>query len=32
MEKLQNIHTGEIFNFEFLKPLEISAYKLSKDC
>jgi len=32
MEKLKNIHPGEILNFEFLEPLEISAYRLSKDC
>lgn len=31
MEKLENIHPGEVLNFEFLKPLEISAYKLAKD-
>lgn len=31
MEKLANIHPGEILNFEFLEPLEISAYRLSKD-
>lgn len=31
MEKLTNIHPGEILYFEFLKPLEISAYRLSKD-
>ncbi|MDO6759322.1 HigA family addiction module antitoxin [Tamlana sp. 2_MG-2023] len=31
MEKLNNIHPGEILNFEFLEPLEISAYRLSKD-
>ena len=31
MEKLDNIHPGEILLEEFLKPLEISAYKLSKD-
>lgn len=31
MEKLANIHPGEILNYEFLKPLEISAYRLSKD-
>lgn len=31
MEKLSNIHPGEILLFEFLKPLEISAYRLSKD-
>ena len=31
MEKLDNIHPGEVLLNEFLKPLEISAYKLSKD-
>lgn len=31
MEKLPNIHPGEILNDEFLEPLEISAYRLSKD-
>jgi antitoxin HigA-1 len=30
MEKLNNIHPGEILLEEFLIPLEISAYKLSK--
>ena len=31
MEKLANAHPGEILNFEFLEPLGISAYRLSKD-
>lgn len=31
MENLVNIHPGEILMEEFLKPLNISAYKLSKD-
>ena len=31
MEKLANIHPGEILLEEFLKPMEISAYRLSKD-
>jgi antitoxin HigA-1 len=31
METLKNIHPGEILQKEFLIPLEISAYKLSKD-
>jgi addiction module HigA family antidote len=31
MEKLSNIYPGEILLEEFLKPLNISAYKLSKD-
>jgi len=31
MKKLKNIHPGEVLQTEFLIPLEISAYKLSKD-
>ena len=31
MERLENIHPGEILLEEFLKPLNISAYRLSKD-
>jgi len=31
MEKLNNIHPGEILQKEFLIPLKITAYKLSKD-
>ena len=31
MERLANIHPGEILIEEFLRPLEISAYRLSKD-
>jgi antitoxin HigA-1 len=31
MSKLNNIHPGEILLEEFLIPLKISAYKLSKD-
>jgi addiction module HigA family antidote len=30
MTKLSNIHTGEILLEEFLKPMQISAYRLSK--
>ena len=30
MDKLPNIHPGEVLSEEFLKPLEISAYRLSK--
>lgn len=30
MEKLNNIHPGVILNEEFLIPMNISAYKLSK--
>ncbi len=31
MTKLKNIHPGEILMEEFLIPLEISAYRLSKE-
>jgi len=31
MDKLSNIHPGEILLEEFLKPMSISAYRLSKD-
>jgi len=31
METLKNIHPGEILAEEFLQPMNISAYKLSKD-
>jgi len=31
MTKLTNIHPGEILLEEFLKPMETSAYRLSKD-
>ncbi len=31
MERLENIHPGEILLEEFLIPLEITAYRLSKD-
>jgi len=31
MERLDNIHPGEILIKEFLEPMKISAYKLSKD-
>ncbi len=30
MSKLKNIHPGEILEEEFLKPMGITAYKLSK--
>ena len=30
-KKLKNIHPGEILLEEFLSPLEITAYRLSKD-
>ncbi len=31
MEKLENVHPGEILNEEFLIPMNITAYRLSKD-
>ena len=31
MEKLANIHPGEVLMEEFLLPMEITAYRLSKD-
>ncbi len=31
MKKLKNIHPGEVLQEEFLLPLGLSAYKLSKD-
>ena len=31
MEKLDNIHPGEVLKLEFLEPLEITVYRLSKD-
>lgn len=31
MRKLKNIHPGEILQEEFLTPLKLTAYKLSKD-
>lgn len=31
MKRLNNIHPGEVLLEEFLKPLGISAYRLSKD-
>lgn len=31
MSKLKNIHPGEVLKEEFLKPLGITAYRLSKD-
>jgi addiction module HigA family antidote len=31
MGNLSNIHPGEILFYEFLEPLKISAYRLSKD-
>lgn|SRR5690606_15629653 len=31
MERLKNIHPGEILKEEFLEPLQISAYRLAKE-
>ncbi len=31
MKRLRNIHPGEVLQEEFLIPLEITAYRLSKD-
>lgn len=31
MKRLRNIHPGEVLLEEFLKPMSVSAYKLSKD-
>ena len=31
MNKLPNIHPGEVLDEEFLKPLHISAYRLAKE-
>ena len=31
MDRLANIHPGEVLLEEFLQPLEITAYRLSKD-
>ena len=31
MKRLKNIHPGEVLREEFLIPLRLSAYKLSKD-
>lgn len=31
MKRIRNIHPGEVLNEEFLIPLNISAYRLSKD-
>ncbi len=31
MKKLKNIHPGEILNEEFLVPMQITAYRLSKE-
>ena len=31
MKNLKNVHPGEVLREEFLIPLEVTAYKLSKD-
>jgi antitoxin HigA-1 len=31
MKKIKNIHPGEVLREEFLKPLGITAYRLSKE-
>jgi len=31
MKKMDNIHPGEVLKEEFLEPLNITAYRLSKD-
>lgn len=31
MERLENVHPGEILSEEFLIPMNITAYRLSKD-
>ncbi len=31
MKKLENIHPGEVLLEEFMKPLKITAYRISKD-
>jgi len=31
MKRLDNIHPGEVLFEEFMKPMEITAYRLSKD-
>lgn len=31
MEKLANTHPGEILQYEFLEPLKITAYRISKE-
>lgn len=30
-ERLQNVHPGEILRLEFIEPLGITSYRLSKD-
>jgi antitoxin HigA-1 len=31
MKRLKNIHPGKVLLEEFLRPMEVSAYRLSKD-
>lgn len=31
MERLENVHPGEVLQEDFLKPLKISAYKIAKE-
>lgn len=31
MQKLKNIHPGEVLNEEFLRPLKVTPYRLCKD-
>ena len=31
MERLKNIHPGEVLQEEFLEPLDITAYRLAKE-
>lgn len=31
MKKLNNVHPGEVLNYEFLEPLKITAYRLAKE-
>ncbi len=31
MERLKNVHPGEVLKEEFLKPLNITAYRLAKE-
>jgi addiction module HigA family antidote len=31
MSRLKNIHPGEVLKFEFLEPMKLSAYRLSKE-
>ncbi len=31
MKRLLNIHPGEVLSEEFLKPMELTAYRLAKD-